>query len=76
MGITKGKSMLSVLSIHAKGIAARVSRSDEGATMVEYGIMIAAIAAILIAVAFAIGVKVNVGFQDVDDCIGSSGIGC
>ena len=66
MGITKGKQMLSVLSIHAKGIAARVSGSDEGATMVEYGIMIAAIAAILIAVAFAIGVKVDSAFETVN----------
>lgn len=58
--------MLSMLSIHAKGMAARVSRSDEGATMVEYGIMVAAIAAILIAVAFAIGSQVNNAFETVN----------
>jgi pilus assembly protein Flp/PilA len=67
MGITKGKPMLSVLSIHVKGLAARVSRSDEGATMVEYGIMIAAIAAVVIALAFAIGVNVNDAFKTVND---------
>ena len=66
MGTTKGKPMISVLSVHAKGIAARLSRSDEGATMVEYGIMIAAVAAILIAVAFAIGVKVDTAFETVN----------
>ena len=66
MGITKGKQMLSVLSIHAKGIAARVSGSDKGATMVEYGIMVAAIAAILIAVAFAIGKNVDKAFETVN----------
>jgi pilus assembly protein Flp/PilA len=66
MGIEKGKPMLSVLSIHVKGMAARVSRSDEGATMVEYGIMIAAIAAVVIALAFAIGVNVNNAFSTVN----------
>ncbi len=58
--------MFSVLSIHAKGLAARVSKTDEGATMVEYGIMVAAIAAVLIAVAFAIGTKVDTAFETVN----------
>ncbi len=39
---------------------------DEGATAVEYGIMVAAIAAVIVAVVFAIGVKVDAAFDTVD----------
>jgi pilus assembly protein Flp/PilA len=76
MGIRKGEPMLSVLSIHVKGLAARVSRSDEGATMVEYGIMIAAIAAVVITIAFALGLEVNKAFETVDSCVVAKGVGC
>lgn len=41
-------------------------RADRGATGVEYGIMVAAIAAVIIVVAFAIGVKVDAAFDTVD----------
>lgn len=59
--------MFTMLSIHARGLAARVTKTDEGATMVEYGIMVAAIAAVLIAIVFVIGDKVNDAFGDVSD---------
>jgi pilus assembly protein Flp/PilA len=38
-------------------------KDDEGATAVEYGIMVAAIAAVIIGVVFAIGTEVNEGFE-------------
>ena len=41
-------------------------RDEEGATAVEYGIMVAAIAAIIVATVYAIGVKVHTGFTTVD----------
>ena len=41
--------------------------SDEGATAVEYGIMVAAIAAVIIALAFTIGDNVVAAFQTVLD---------
>lgn len=40
---------------------------EEGATAVEYGIMVAAIAAVIIAVVFVIGSKVENAFEDVNE---------
>ena len=42
-------------------------RDEEGATAVEYGIMIAAIAAVILAVVISIGTKTNTAFQKVDE---------
>ena len=39
---------------------------EKGATAVEYGIMVAAIAAVIIAVVISIGGKVDEGFDTVD----------
>ena len=39
--------------------------SDRGASAVEYGILVAAIAAVLVGVVFAIGVQVSNGMHDV-----------
>ncbi|HEY3452399.1 MAG TPA: Flp family type IVb pilin [Myxococcales bacterium] len=39
---------------------------DSGATAVEYGLMVAAIAAVIIATVFAIGRKVEAGFVTVE----------
>lgn len=44
----------------------RFVREDSGATMVEYGIMVALIAALAIAVIKVVGQKVNNGFQAVN----------
>jgi pilus assembly protein Flp/PilA len=41
-------------------------RDEEGATAVEYGIMVAAIAAIIVAVVYAVGIKVNTAFTTVN----------
>ena len=41
-------------------------RDEEGATAVEYGIMVAAIAAVIIAVVIAVGTKTNGAFTKVD----------
>lgn len=49
-------------------------RDEEGATAVEYGIMVAAIAAVIIAVVIAIGNKTNAAFQKVDAGLGTSPI--
>jgi pilus assembly protein Flp/PilA len=40
-------------------------RDEEGATAVEYGIMVAAIAAVIITVVIAIGSKTNNAFNNV-----------
>ncbi|MBS1112478.1 MAG: Flp/Fap pilin component [Nitrospirae bacterium] len=41
-------------------------RDEEGATAVEYGIMVAAIAAVIILVVLAVGKKTNNAFQNVN----------
>jgi pilus assembly protein Flp/PilA len=40
----------------------RVSRDERGATAVEYGIMVALIAAVIVLVVQALGVQVKAGF--------------
>jgi pilus assembly protein Flp/PilA len=49
-----------------KAVLAR-RRDDEGASGVEYGLLVAAIAAVIIGLAFAIGVFVKNGFKDTCD---------
>lgn len=44
----------------------RLWKEEDGATAVEYGIMVAAIAAVIVTVVFAIGVKVDTAFDTVD----------
>ena len=44
-------------------------KEDSGATAVEYGIMVAAIAAVIIAVVISIGGKVNNAFTTVDTAL-------
>lgn len=50
-------------------------KSDEGATAVEYGLMVAAIAAIIVVVVFAIGALVNGAFDTTRDGLEDGGIG-
>jgi pilus assembly protein Flp/PilA len=44
-------------------------RNDDGATMVEYGIMVALIAAVCIVLIATLGGKVSTAFQSVNDSI-------
>ncbi len=41
-------------------------KEDSGATAVEYGIMVAAIAAVIITVVISVGSKTNTAFSTVD----------
>lgn len=43
---------------------------QEGATAVEYGIMVAAIAAVIITIVINVGSKTNSAFNKVDDSMG------
>jgi pilus assembly protein Flp/PilA len=45
---------------------AKFIKEDSGATAVEYGIMVAAIAAVIIGVVILVGAKVNTAFSTVD----------
>ena len=49
-----------------KNTLRRFVREESGATMVEYGIMVALIAALAIAVIKVIGTKTNAAFQNVN----------
>jgi pilus assembly protein Flp/PilA len=44
-------------------------RQDEGATAVEYGIMVALIAVVIIAAVYLLGQTLQGTFEEVEDCI-------
>jgi pilus assembly protein Flp/PilA len=52
-----------MLSLYVK--ARNLMASDKGATAVEYGIMVAAIAAVIVAIVFLIGDEIQAAFQTV-----------
>ena len=51
-------------------------RRDEGASAVEYGLLVAAIAAIIVAVVFLLGQRVSTVFDSTNTCISNQGAGC
>ena len=50
-------------------------RKDEGASAVEYGLLVAAIAAVIVAVVFGLGSIVKDKFTSTSSCIATSGSG-
>ena len=53
------------------------TRNEEGATAVEYGIMVALIAVVIIGAVFVLGDNLQETFTDVSDCIDTpSADGC
>lgn len=54
---------------HHMNTIGRILRDDEGATMVEYGIMVALIAAVCIAVVSTLGQNVSNAFSTVNASI-------
>ena len=48
-------------------------KDEEGATAVEYGIMVAAIAAIIVGIVFAVGKQTNNAFKAVNDNMAAQG---
>jgi pilus assembly protein Flp/PilA len=53
---------------------ASARRGDEGASAVEYGLLVAAIAAVVVALVFALGAYVRGAFQTSCDSIANSGV--
>ena len=47
-------------------------KDEEGATAVEYGIMVAAIAAVIITVVIAVGSKTDSAFETVNSAMGAA----
>jgi len=48
---------------------ARLAKDESGATAVEYGLIVAAIAAIIAVIVFVVGRKVSNGFQKVNSAM-------
>ncbi len=46
-------------------------RREEGATMVEYGLMVAGIAIVVAVAAFSLGGAIDALFGKAEDCVGS-----
>lgn len=44
-------------------------KKDEGASAVEYGLLVAAIAAVIVAIVFGLGTLVRNGFSKTSSCI-------
>ncbi len=48
-------------------------KGEEGATAVEYGLMVALIAAVIITAVSLLGTNLNLKFEDVADKVGAAG---
>ena len=51
-------------------------RHDEGASAVEYGLLVAAIAAVIVGVVFLLGGTVKNAFSKTNSCISNSSTSC
>jgi len=49
-------------------------RKEDGATAIEYGLMVAAIALAIVALVFTLGDRIEGGFQGIDDEMGANGL--
>lgn len=49
-------------------------QKDKGATAVEYGLIVAAIAAVIVALVFLLGTQVQEGFKKVSDAFTAGGL--
>ncbi|MCX8032573.1 MAG: Flp family type IVb pilin [Thermoleophilia bacterium] len=58
--------------VYFRGILAKM-RSEEGATAVEYGLMVALIAVVIIGAVAALGLALSGKFQTVADKVGGAG---
>jgi len=57
-------------------IRTTLSRKDEGASAVEYGLLIAAIAAVIVGIVFGLGTLVRNAFGKTSSCVAGTGAGC
>ena len=56
-------------------VRTRIS-SDRGASAVEYGLLVAAIAAVIVAIVFGLGALIKKAFSSTSNCISTTGSGC
>jgi pilus assembly protein Flp/PilA len=60
-------SLMVSMTAYIAGVKARFNREEKGATMVEYGIMVALIAVIVMVVVAVLGPQIAAMFQSVSD---------
>ena len=53
-----------------------MKRDEDGASAVEYGLLVAGIAAVIVAVVFALGTVIKGSFTDTKDCIAGTSTSC
>jgi pilus assembly protein Flp/PilA len=71
--------MLTALVVRAQNLRFNFRErfsSERGASAVEYGLLVALIAAVIVVVVSALGKDVSTGFDSVDKCINGTGPGC
>ena len=57
-----------------KNLCMQFINEEDGATLVEYGILVALIAAVVVGLIAALGGQVNTGFQQTSDALADGGI--
>jgi len=65
--------MLDSLRFMHAMLVARTAKNEEGATAVEYGLLVALIAAVIVGTVVTLGDNILAGFTDVNSEIGGSG---
>jgi pilus assembly protein Flp/PilA len=61
--------MLSVLRLHVLQLLHRFSRDDEGAALVEYGMLVGLIAVICIASVTILGTQISTAFSEIASAV-------
>ena len=61
--------MLNVIVSLQEYLSAALRRDDRGATAVEYGLLVALIAAVIVTIVFTLGQQISTAFQNVSDAI-------
>ena len=61
--------MIISVTTAVRWIRARIETSERGATAVEYGMLVALIAAVIVTVVATLGTQIETAFQDVVDAI-------
>ncbi|MET4621496.1 pilus assembly protein Flp/PilA [Arthrobacter sp. 2762] len=62
-------ALMFTITSYIAGVKARLTSEEKGATMVEYGIMVAFIAVVVMAVVVILGPQIAALFQSVSDAL-------
>ena len=61
--------MFDIATILLRGHVAKMKNNEEGATAVEYGLLVALIAAVIVAIVAILGGKINDAFTTVSNAV-------